>query len=139
MRGQVTMRSEPSSIVVVHSDTTLRTQIAALLGDCEHWRVYQAVNGAETLQIALQTLPQLILLDPHLAGMDGFATIVALRAHGISCPVVALVSHDQRGDEFWAAQGFAAAVAVANDRADLDPQITACIKQFMQGGSSWLH
>ncbi len=45
-------------------------------------------SGAEALAFLAQTMPDLILLDVMMPGMDGPATFAAMRAKGIDIPVV---------------------------------------------------
>lgn len=129
MCGQLPHVGNPQTIVVVHSNAALRTQLMAMLASQTGWDVYGATNGAETLRIALIMLPQLILIDSELRGMDGFATIVALRAHGITCPIVALVEHNAGTQEGWKSQGFSGAVELAGGPATLLPQLETLLAQ----------
>jgi two-component system OmpR family response regulator len=45
-------------------------------------------SGTEALAFLAQTMPDLILLDVMMPGMDGPATFAAMRAKGIDIPVV---------------------------------------------------
>lgn len=61
--------------------------------------VQQAVSGAEALDI-LAALPcDLILMDMQMPGLDGYATVQALRTErGISVPVIAVTANSMPGD-----------------------------------------
>ena len=80
------------------------------------------------MRIALATLPQLVLLDQDLQGMNGVATIASLRAHGIKCPVVVLVQHGDNDNDQWKAQGYAGAVVLSNGLVPLETQLRALLE-----------
>lgn len=113
--------------VIAHPDTAICDGMTQLLSGVEGWRVYCAANGGEAVRIALVALPQLVLLNPHLQGMTGVATIASLRAHGISCPVVALVQHSDQDREQWYDQGYAGAVVLTNWRTQLVPHLRSLL------------
>ncbi len=66
-----------------------------------HYRVITTGSGEEALAIARSQLPDLILLDIQLPGMDGFAVFRALQSaeRTRSIPVVFLTSRDTEVDE----------------------------------------
>lgn len=59
-------------------------------------RVVQATSGAQGVDQARQTHPDLILLDQTMPGMDGVATVQALPADPATrrIPVVAMTTAD---------------------------------------------
>lgn len=121
------MATEQFQVVVVHADTGTHSVLMQLLRSMARIQLHAAHNGGEAVQVALRVLPQLVLLDPHLPGMDGFATIVALRAHGIHCPVTALIDDDGPSEEYWLAQGFGGVIPLAHG----PEQIRACIAAWL--------
>lgn len=62
------------------------------------WRLRTATTGPEGLELARGAVPDAILLDIHLPGMDGYAVLQALRAdpRTASVPVVALSADAMR-------------------------------------------
>jgi CheY-like chemotaxis protein len=62
--------------------------------------VLQASNGASGITQAAQELPDLILLDIQLPGMDGYTVAEALRANPatMNIPIVAVTSYAMTGD-----------------------------------------
>jgi CheY-like chemotaxis protein len=127
MGGQPTSAQKPLTAIVVHSKLEVRVLVTALLDDNACWQVWSAANGGEGVRLALTLLPNVVLLDPYLPGMDGIATIVALRAHKITCPVVALVEHHTEGLHAWQAQGFVGAVVLADGLPQVVPQLRALL------------
>jgi CheY-like chemotaxis protein len=114
-------------VVVVHADAAVRALLTALLGSHEGWSVQGVPNGGEAVRAALIAPPQLMLLDPHLHGMDGSATIAALRAHGISCPVVALVDRDDEARGAWEQRGYIGAMALSGGLPHIISQLRALL------------
>ena len=62
--------------------------------------VIEARKGETGIELAAQTLPDLILLDIQLPGMDGYTVSEELRKHpGISnTPIIAVTSYAMPGD-----------------------------------------
>lgn len=64
------------------------------------WTVTRAINGREGIDRAVQEVPDMILLDIQLPGMDGYATARELRKlPGLSeTPIIAVTSYAMAGD-----------------------------------------
>jgi CheY-like chemotaxis protein len=121
------MIAQPLTAVVVHPDAAVCDSTVQLLAKMAGWRVYGVPSGGDAVRVALATLPQLVLLDQDLQGMNGVATIASLRAHGIKCPVVALVQHGEHDCEHWKAQGYAGAVVLSSGREPVGAQLRALL------------
>lgn len=84
--------------------------------------VGQAMSGEEALEVATATLPDLVLMDVNLPGIDGLEATRQLRKR-TPAPVVLLLStyDDEAGDSFVAESGATAYVtkgAFGPDRLD---------------------
>jgi CheY-like chemotaxis protein len=81
------------TILVIDDVPENRDMISVCLED--DYRVLQASDGAEGLEVAERDKPDLIFLDVSMPGMGGFETIAALRKHHelFSVPVIAITAH----------------------------------------------
>ncbi|WP_233140596.1 response regulator [Aggregatibacter actinomycetemcomitans] len=59
-----------------------------------------AGNGTEGINLALQTSPDLIILDLNMKGLSGLDTLKALRAEGMDARIVILTVSDAKNDIF---------------------------------------
>ncbi len=78
-------------ILVVDDQKISRLTLAGILGEASH-SVRVEASGAEGLSAARSWLPDVIILDVHMPGMDGFAVVERLKQDPLteSIPVVFL-------------------------------------------------
>lgn len=67
-------------ILVIDDDAQIRAIASACLNLVGKWEVLTAASGAEGIAQAAEHRPDAILLDVMMPGMDGTATLRALRA-----------------------------------------------------------
>lgn len=86
-------------ILVVDDIETNRRLLEARLS-AEYFDVVLASSGVECLQRATETMPDLILLDVMMPGMDGFETCKRLKSDPATrhIPVIMVTALDQRED-----------------------------------------
>jgi signal transduction histidine kinase/CheY-like chemotaxis protein len=74
--------------------------------------VYRAYNGQEAVEIATREIPDLIVLDLMMPGMDGFQVVEALNAHPetAAIPVVVVTAAETTAAERERLKGFVTAV-----------------------------
>ncbi len=79
-------------VLVVDDEPNLRELVSQILS--KSYNVISAANGQEALELAKQHLPQVILLDYLMPGMDGVEVCTALRANPRTrdCRVVMLTA-----------------------------------------------
>ncbi|MEI7038179.1 response regulator [Fulvimonas yonginensis] len=84
------------TVLVVDDEYGVAEVLEALLQD-EGYRVVTAINGRQGLDRAIETPPDLILLDVMMPIMGGAAMLEALRAHPAlgQVPVVLMSSLDE--------------------------------------------
>lgn len=91
------MSSEPLRILVVDDHQLFREAIVSQLQLEDGMEVVgQVDNGVDTLLLAQQLRPDIILLDISLEGMDGLETTRLLAANEIAAKVLILSMHGDR-------------------------------------------
>ncbi len=88
----------PLHLLVVEDHAALRSQVAALLREAGH-RVSEASAGRLGLQLALAELPDVLVLDLGLPGLDGLQVCAQLRrAAARHVPTLMLTARDALQD-----------------------------------------
>jgi two-component system cell cycle response regulator DivK len=87
-------------ILVVEDDDRTRKLIRDILG-FHGFRILEATTGELGVEIARREIPQLILMDIRLPGIDGIEALEQLRADVLtaSIPVIAVTASVMQGDE----------------------------------------
>ena len=87
--------------VLVVEDNLLNLELVTDLVESEGHIVWQARTAEEGLHQARTALPDIILMDLSLPGMDGLAATKLLRANPATAdlPIIALTAHAMKGDE----------------------------------------
>ncbi len=65
------------------------------------YRVFEACDGIEALEAANRVKPDLIILDLHMPGLDGFGVVKELRSLELfnTLPIIALTASAMQGDK----------------------------------------
>ena len=86
-----------ATVLVVDDDKTNVLLLVSQLKP-EGYRLLTASNGQEALDVAAQDLPDLILLDVMMPGMDGFETAARLKANPLSrnVPIIMVTAISDR-------------------------------------------
>jgi CheY-like chemotaxis protein len=87
--------------ILVIEDNEINLELVTDLLEANGFQVDRARTAEEGLGLARQFLPELVLLDLSLPGMDGLAAARALRADPVinDLRVIALTAHAMKGDE----------------------------------------
>jgi len=96
-----------ATIAVVEDNPDNRLLVQAILED--HYEIVEYETGAEALEGFQSAVPDLVLLDISLPGMDGTEVLRRMKADVrlSRLPVIALTAHAMAGDrERYLAQGF---------------------------------
>ena len=88
---------QTTTLLVVEDDDSIRELLAEALG-FGGYHVISERNGAAGLEAALNTNPDLLILDVNLPDMDGFTICEHLRETGITTPVIFLTARRSRDD-----------------------------------------
>jgi len=90
-----------SATVLIIEDNPLNMELATDLLVAHHFQVWQACSAEDGLRLARALIPDLVLIDLSLPGMDGLSATRALRNDSATreLKIVALTAHAMRGDE----------------------------------------
>jgi CheY-like chemotaxis protein len=86
--------------VLIADDRATSRELVRVALQHSGYLVYEACDGGEALNSARDILPDLIILDLHMPGLDGFAVIAEIRrdAQLAQTPVMALTASAMQGD-----------------------------------------
>ena len=93
--------SDKLKVLIIDDHPLMRRGIKQLVELEEGFEVVGgAGNGSEGVDVALQTAPDLIILDLNMKGLSGLDTLKALRAEGVDARIVILTVSDAKNDIF---------------------------------------
>ncbi|MCC5634717.1 response regulator [Nostoc sp. CHAB 5844] len=85
-------QNNPPSVLVVDDERALRLVLHRAM-EKEGYRVKEACNGQHCLDICQQQLPDLILLDAMMPGLDGFSCCTQMQTLlGDNCPPILMIT-----------------------------------------------
>jgi len=87
-----------NKLLLIEDDPAITTGLEALLRQ-ENYVVTASADGKEGLEKALETKPDLILLDVNLPSLNGFDICRKLRENNFSNPVIMLTSYSGQVDK----------------------------------------
>lgn len=87
--------------ILIVEDNPLNMELAADLLNAAGYEVLQATTAERGIQLARSVLPDLILMDTSLPGMDGLQATRILKGDAATehIPVVSLTANAMKGDE----------------------------------------
>ena len=85
------------SVLVVEDDGPIRRMLERTLA-AEGYRVSSAADGGAALAAVESSVPDLVLLDVGLPGLDGLTVCRRLRAKGLALPILLLTARDAVAD-----------------------------------------
>ncbi|GII03572.1 chemotaxis protein CheB [Planobispora takensis] len=97
LRDLDTGQAAGARVLVAEDNADMRDYLVRLLGTT--WRVTEARDGAEALDLARREPPELILADVMMPGMDGFALLQKIRAHEVLAPTPFILVTARAGEQ----------------------------------------
>ncbi|MEW6011256.1 response regulator [Methanobacterium alkalithermotolerans] len=85
--------------ILVVEDNENNMYLITYILENQGYSVIKALNGAEGVEKALNTSPDLILMDIQLPDFDGFEVTKRIRKSNNSIPIIALTSYAMVGDK----------------------------------------
>ena len=90
------------TVLVVDDDAPVRRMLQRTLA-AEGWEVRAAADGGAALAAVEQSVPDAIVLDVAMPGIDGLAVARRLRGKGLATPILLLTARDAVSDRVaWA-------------------------------------
>jgi CheY-like chemotaxis protein len=91
----------PNAKILIVEDNPLNMELAADLLEVAGYEVLQATTAERGIQLARSLLPDLILMDTSLPGMDGLQATQILKSDAgtQNIPVISLTANAMKGDE----------------------------------------
>ena len=86
-----------AKILLIEDEQALRRALQDAL-ESNGYSVSLAADGETGLKLAVNDIPDLIILDIMLPGIDGFEVCIRLRANGITSPVIMLTARSEEVD-----------------------------------------
>ena len=80
------------TILIVDDEASIRQSLGAILAD-EGYEILTAMSGEDALKVIEEELPNLVLLDIWLPGMDGIETLKAIKAEHPQLRVIIMSGH----------------------------------------------
>jgi two-component system cell cycle response regulator DivK len=86
--------------ILVADDKPTGRELVRTVLEKAGYEIFEACDGIEALDAAHRVRPDLIILDLHMPGLDGFGVVKELRSHGTfgSVPIIALTASAMQGD-----------------------------------------
>jgi two-component system, cell cycle response regulator DivK len=86
--------------ILLVEDNPMNRRVAEFLLKAQGYVVYEARDGQEARELAEKHVPDLILMDLQLPGVDGFTTTRAIKQNTVTknIPIVALTAYAMAGD-----------------------------------------
>jgi two-component system, OmpR family, response regulator MprA len=86
-----------AELLIVDDDPAIRRMLERTLA-AEGYDVHALADGGAALAAAERSLPDLLVLDVAMPGLDGLAVAQRLRAKGLSVPILFLTARDAVSD-----------------------------------------
>ncbi len=103
------MNAQPKRKILVVEDNQINLELFLDILQIGGYECFHASEGTGAVEIARKVVPDLILLDIQLPGMDGFSVINALRSTPDTKDIktIALTAYAMKGDrEMFLEKGF---------------------------------
>ena len=81
--------------ILIVEDNALNRELLEAILDANNYGRLSVDNGASAVELAISNLPDLILMDIHMIGVDGYAALAMIRANEAAAkiPVIAITGN----------------------------------------------
>jgi CheY-like chemotaxis protein len=87
--------------ILVVEDNPMNMELITDILEAQGYDVKQATTGADAIKIVQSDIPDMILMDIQLPGLDGLTVTAIIKddPRTREVPIIALTAHAMRGDE----------------------------------------
>jgi len=117
-----------TSVLVVDDSAVDRALVAELLGKESHWKIDQAENGTAALARMKESLPDVVVTDLQMPGMNGLEFVAAARDLRFGVPIILMTAH---GSELLALEALKRGAASYVPKSQLVDTLLASVKQVL--------
>ena len=101
-----------NTILIADDDHEMRESLASLLG-AAGYKVIEAENGADAVEMARKKLPSLIMLDIHMPRLDGLKACKAIKSNRVTKPIpIVMLTVEGSIEEIREAIGYGASTYI---------------------------
>ncbi len=93
------MTTGEKKLILVVDDEPRMVRFVRMNLELEGYRVSTAANGMEAIEKVREELPDLVILDVMMPGMDGYETLESIRKVGNNVPVIMLTVKAEEEDK----------------------------------------
>jgi two-component system NarL family response regulator len=127
------MKQPRITILVADDHPVVREGVASFVAAERDMRVVaQAADGVETVELAKKHLPNIVLLDLRMPGMDGLEVIAQIQSLNLPCKVMVLTICDSEQDVHQALKAGARSYLIKDTPR---PVLLEAIRQVHRGES----
>ncbi len=127
---------EKIKVLIVDDHQVVRQGLRTFLDLNEDIQVVgEAINGLQAVELAKQLVPDVILMDLVMPGLDGITAITRIKALGLGSRVIALTSFAEDDKVFPAIQAGASSYLLK----DVSPEALVEAIRAAQAGEARLH
>lgn len=121
-------------ILIADDHELLREGLKSMVAKSgEDWSVCgEAADGQQTIQLARELNPDLIILDITMPGMSGFETMESIRSLRIDCPILVFTMHES---ELLASNVRKAAGQGLVLKSQAGKSLVAAVRALLSGGT----
>lgn len=120
-------------VLVVDDSAIDRRLVGGLLSKGSDWQIEYAADGAEALEHAQKSLPDLIVTDLHMPRMDGLELVRAMRERHAGVPVILMTAY---GSEAFAVEALEQGAASYVPKSQLADKLCETVREILARASA---
>ncbi len=131
----ISVKTKPVKVVIIEDYKLTRLGLKSSMNEIEGIKVVgEAENAEKGLEVVKELVPDVVLMDLGLPGMNGIEATQEIKAFDENIKIVILTSHD-RNEEVLASMGSGANAYCLKD---IDPENLANVIKNVSEGAAWL-